>query len=128
MAWKAEGFSWGIIETENFGASYAKIIISAILAFAESEKIQKSLLDRIRKIVRNKVCGALQNRSFVQTGSYAEIEKTENCEKSQTSKNEKSENAPMTIFEKTVISPYDENEENDKHIDMEYLDSLDCRE
>lgn len=34
----------------------------------------------------------------------------------------------MTIFEKTVISPYDENEENDKHIDMEYLDSLDCRE
>lgn len=55
-------------------------------------------------------------------GSYAEIEKMENCKISETSKNEKSENAPMTIFEKTVISPYDENEENDKLVDTVFLD------
>lgn len=46
----------------------------------------------------------------------------ENCKISETSKNEKSENAPMTIFEKTVISPYDENEENDKLVDTVFLD------
>ena len=45
-----------------------------------------------------------------------------NCETSETSKSEKSENAPMTIFEKTIISPYDENEENDKLVDTVFLD------
>ena len=40
------------------------------------------------------------------TGSEGteEIEKSENCKISETSKNEKSENAPVTVFEKTVIS------------------------
>lgn len=118
MAWKAGGTARGIIETQNFGASYAKIIIFTILAFSENEKIQKSLLDGIREIVRSEIGEALKNSNFSRT----EIEKSENCKISETSKNEKSENAPVTVFEKTVISPYDENEENDKLVDTVFLD------
>ena len=46
----------------------------------------------------------------------------ENCKISETSKNEKSENAQAAVFEKTVISPYDENGENDKLVDTVFLD------
>lgn len=98
--------------------SHTKYIVSAILAFAENEKIQKTLLDEIKKIVRSEIGTALKNSN----SSQAVIEKLENCKISETSKNEKSENAPMTIFEKTVISPYDENEENDKLVDTVFLD------
>ena len=108
--------------------SHTKYIVSAILAFAENEKIQKTLLDEIKKFVGNEIYGAFQNCNFVQTSSYVEIEKMGNCETSETSKSEKSENAPMTIFEKTIISPYDENEENDKFFDTAYLESLESGE
>lgn len=98
--------------------SHTKYIVSAILAFAENEKIQKTLLDEIKKIVRSEIGEALKNLNFSRT----EIEKSENYKIPEISKNEKSENAPMTIFEKTVISPYDENEENDKLVDTVFLD------
>lgn len=54
--------------------------------------------------------------------SRSAIEKTENCKISEPSKNEKSENTPAAVFEKTVISPYDESEENDKLVDTVFLD------
>lgn len=98
--------------------SHTKYIVSAILAFAENEKNQKTLLDEIKKIVRSEIGEALKNLNY----SQSEIEKSGNCETSETSKSEKSENAPMTIFEKTIISPYDENEENDKLVDTVFLD------
>ena len=104
--------------------SHTKYIVSAILAFAENEKNQKTPLDEIKKIVRSEIGEALKNLNY----SQSEIEKPENCETSETSKSEKSENAPMTIFEKTIISPYDENEENDKFFDTAYLESLESGE
>ena len=81
-------------------------------------KIQKSLFDGIRKIVKSEIGEALKNLNFSRT----KIEKSENCKISETSKNEKLGNAPAAVFEKTVISPYDENEENDKLVDTVFLD------
>ena len=98
--------------------SHTKYIVSAILAYAENEKIQKTLLDEIKKIVRSEIGEALKKLNLSRT----EIEKSENCKISETSKNEKSENASAAVFEKTVISPYDENEENDKLVDTVFLD------
>ena len=98
--------------------SHTKYIVSAILAFAENEKKQKSLLDGIKEIVRSEIGTALKNSNSSQTV----IEKLENCKISEASKNEKSENASAAVFEKTVISPYDENEENDKLVDTVFLD------
>lgn len=70
---------------QNFGVSYAEIIISAIFAFAENEKIKKSLLDEIKKIVKSEIGETLKNFNSTQ----------EEIKKSEMSKTTKMKNRKM---------------------------------
>ncbi len=91
--------------------SYSNTIVAALIAFFENEENRKTLLDGIRKIVREETGTVCKNLDFEQEAISAEIANSENAADNEILKNDDSEN--------TADSDYDENEE---FVDDDFLE------
>ena len=83
--------------------SYSNTIVAALISFSENEENQKTLLDGIRKIVREEIGTVCKNTDFEQEIVSAEITNSENAADKEILKNDDSENPDDSDF--------DENEE-----------------
>ena len=58
--------------------SYSNTIVAALISFSENEENRKTLLDGIRKIVREEIGTFFQNADSEQIGNLSEIRISEN--------------------------------------------------
>lgn len=91
--------------------SYSNTIVAALISFSENEENRKTLLDGIRKIVREEIGTVYRNEDFEQEAISAEIINPENAADKEIPKNEDSEN--------TADFDFDENEE---FVDDDFLE------
>ena len=83
--------------------SYSNTIVAALISFSENEENRKTLLDGIRKIVREEIGTVCKNSTFEQEYVSAEISNSENAADMEIPKNDD--------FDKTDDSDFDENED-----------------
>ena len=83
--------------------SYSNTIVAALISFSENEENRKTLLDGIRKIVREEIGTVCKNSTFEQEYVSAEISNSENAADKEIPKNDD--------FDKTDDSDFDENED-----------------
>lgn len=91
--------------------SYSNTIVAALISFSENEKYRKTLLDGIRKIVREEIDTIFQNVDSEQTSNLSEISISENIAQEEIPKNDNSDN--------TADSDFDENED---FVDDDFLE------
>ena len=91
--------------------SYSNTIVAALISFSENEENRKTLLDGIRKIVREEIGTVYRNEDFEQETVSAEITNSENAADKEIPKNDDSEN--------NADSDFDENEE---FVDDDFLE------
>ena len=91
--------------------SYSNTIVAALISFSENEENRKTLLDGIRKIVREEIGTVYRNEDFEQETVSAEITNSENATDKEIPKNDDSEN--------NADSDFDENEE---FVDDDFLE------
>ena len=68
--------------------SYSTTIVAALISFSENEENRKTLLDGIRKIVREEIGTVYRNEDFEQEAISAEITNSENSADSDFDENE----------------------------------------
>ena len=91
--------------------SYSNTIVAALISFSENEENRKTLLDGIRKIVREEIGTFFQNADSEQEAVSAEITNPEKTADKEIPKNDDSEN--------NADSDFDENEE---FVDDDFLE------
>ena len=91
--------------------SYSNTIVAALISFSENEENRKTLLDGIRKIVKEELGTVFQNVNSEQEVISAEITNSENAADNEILKNDDSEN--------TADSDFDENED---FVDDDFLE------
>ena len=91
--------------------SYSNTIVAALISFSENEENRKTLLDGIRKIVREEIGTFFQNADSEQIGNLSEISISENIAQEEIQKNDNSENS--------ADSDFDENED---FVDDDFLE------
>ena len=91
--------------------SYSNTIVAALISFSENEENRKTLLDGIRKIVREEIGIVRMNLDFEQEAISAEITNSENAADNEILKNDDSEN--------TADSDFDESED---FVDDDFLE------
>ncbi len=91
--------------------SYSNTIVAALISFSENEENRKTLLDGIRKIVREEIGIVRMNLDFEQEVISAEITNSENAADKEIPKSDDSEN--------NADSDFDENEE---FVDDDFLE------
>ncbi|MGN0603276.1 MAG: hypothetical protein ACI4I2_04790 [Oscillospiraceae bacterium] len=91
--------------------SYSNTIVAALISFSKNEENRKTLLDGIRKIVREELGTVRNNSAFEQEVVSAEISNSEKITDKEISKNDDSEN--------TDDSDFDENED---FVDDDFLE------
>lgn len=91
--------------------SYSNTIVSALISFSGNEENRKTLLDGIRKIVREELDTVFQNVYSEQTSNLSEISISENIAQEEIQKNADSLN--------TDDSDFDENED---FVDDDFLE------
>ena len=91
--------------------SYSNTIVAALISFSENEENRKTLLDGIRKIVREEIGTVYRNEDFEQEAISAEITNSENPDDNEIPKNDDSKN--------TADSDFDENED---FVDDDFLE------
>ena len=91
--------------------SYSNTIVAALISFSENEENRKSLLNGIRKIVREEIGTVFQNADSEQEVVSTEITNPENTADKEILKNDDSEN--------TADSDFDENED---FVDDDFLE------
>ena len=96
---------------KSFDMSYSNTIVAALISFSENEENRKTLLDGIRKIVREELGTVCKNTDFEQEVVSAEITNPENPDDNEIPKNDDSEN--------TADSDFDENED---FVDDDFLE------
>ena len=94
--------------------SYSNTIVAALISFSENEENRKTLLDGIRKIVREEIGTVFQNGDSEQTSNFSEISILENKAQEEIQKNDNSENS--------ADSDFDENED---FVDDDFLEMRD---
>lgn len=90
--------------------SYSNTIVAALISFSENEENRKTLLDGIRKIVREEIGTVYRNADLEQAVVSAEITNSEKTADKENQKNDDSENS--------ADSDFDENEE---YVDDDFL-------
>ena len=85
--------------------------MAALISFSENEENRKTLLDGIRKIVREEIGIVCNNSDFEQEVVSAEITNSENTADKENHKNDDSENS--------ADSDFDENED---FVDDDFLE------
>ena len=83
--------------------SYSNTIVAALISFSENEENRKTLLDGIRKIVREEIGTVFHNVDSEQIAVSAEITNPEKTADKENQKNDDSENS--------ADSDFDENED-----------------
>lgn len=91
--------------------SYSNTIVAALISFSENKENRKTLLDGIRKIVREEISAVFENADIVQESISADLLNLE--------KAHESENAKNDYFENTADADYDENED---FVDDDFLE------
>ena len=91
--------------------SYSNTIVAALISFSENEENRKTLLDGIRKIVREEIGTVFHNVDSEQIAVSAEITNPEKTADKENQKNDDSENS--------VDSDFDENED---FVDDDFLE------
>ena len=91
--------------------SYSNIVVAALISFSENEENRKTLLDGIRKIVREEIGTVYRNEDSEQTSNFSEISILENKAQEEIQKNDNSENS--------ADSDFDENED---FVDDDFLE------
>ena len=91
--------------------SYSNTIVSALISFSENEENRKTLLDGIRKIVREEIGTVFHNVDSEQIAVSAEITNPEKTADKENQKNDDSENS--------ADSDFDENED---FVDDDFLE------
>ena len=91
--------------------SYSNTIVAALISFSENEENRKTLLDGIRKIVREEIGTVFRNVDSEQTSIFSEISISENIAHEDIPKNDNSENS--------ADSDFDENED---FVDDDFLE------
>ena len=91
--------------------SYSNTIVAALISFSENEENRKTLLDGIRKIVREEIGTVWKNSDFEQEAVSSEISYSENTADKEISKND-----DMKLSDE---SDFDENEE---FVDDDFLE------
>ena len=87
--------------------SYSNTIVAALISFSENKENRKTLLDGIRKIVREEIGTVYRNVDLEQAVVSAEITNSENAADKENQKNDDSADAD-----------YDENED---YVDDDFL-------
>ena len=96
---------------KSFDMSYSNTIVAALISFSENEENRKTLLDGIRKIVREEIGTVFHNGDSEQIAVSAEITNPENAADKEIPKNEDSENIADTDFD-----------ENEDFVDDDFLE------
>lgn len=91
--------------------SYSNTIVAALISFSENEENRKTLLDGIRKIVREEIGTVYRNEDSEQKSNFSEISILENKAQEEIQKNDNSENS--------ADSDFDENED---FVDDDFLE------
>ena len=91
--------------------SYSNTIVAALISFSENEENRKTLLDGIRKIVREEIGIVRMNLDFEQEAVSSEISYSENTADKEISKND-----DMKLSDE---SDFDENED---FVDDDFLE------
>ena len=91
--------------------SYSNTIVAALISFSENEENRKTLLDGIRKIVREEIGTVFHNVDSEQIAVSAEITNPEKTADKENQKNDDSENS--------ADSDFDENED---FVDDDFLE------
>ena len=91
--------------------SYSNTIVAALISFSGNEENRKTLLDGIRKIVREELDTVFQNVYSEQTSNLSEISISENIAQEEIQQNDNSENS--------ADSDFDENED---FVDDDFLE------
>ena len=91
--------------------SYSNTIVAALISFSENEENRKTLLDGIRKIVREEIGTVYRNEDFEQEAISAEITNSENPDDNEIPKNDDSENPEKFDFD-----------ENEDFVDDDFLE------
>lgn len=79
--------------------SYSNTIVAALISFSENEENRKTLLDGIRKIVREEIGTVFQNADSEQIAASAEITNSENTADKETPKNDDFKNSDEADFD-----------------------------
>ena len=91
--------------------SYSNTIVAALISFSGNEENRKTLLDGIRKIVREEIGTIFQNADSEQIAVSAEISNSENTADKEIPKNDDSENPDDSDFD-----------ENEDFVDDDFLE------
>ena len=91
--------------------SYSNTVVAALISFSENEENRKTLLDGIRKIVREEIGTVYRNENFEQEVVSAEIANSENAADKEILKNDDSENPDDSDFD-----------ENEEFVDDDFLE------
>ena len=91
--------------------SYSNTIVAALISFSENDKNRKTLLDGVRKIVREEIGTVFHNGDSEQIAVSAEITNPEKTVDKENQKNDDSENS--------ADSDFDENED---FVDDDFLE------
>lgn len=91
--------------------SYSNTIVAALISFSENEENRKTLLDGIRKIVREEIGTVFHNVDSEQEAVSAEITNHENAADKEIPKNYDSENPDDSDFD-----------ENEDFVDDDFLE------
>ena len=91
--------------------SYSNTIVAALISFSENEENRKTLLDGIRKIVREEIGTFFQNADSKQETVSAEITNSENTADKEIMKNDDYENPDESDFD-----------ENEDFVDDDFLE------
>ena len=91
--------------------SYSNTIVAVLISFSENEENRKTLLDGIRKIVREEIGTFFQNADSEQIGNLSEIRISENIAQEEIQQNDNSENSADSYFD-----------ENENFVDDDFLE------
>lgn len=91
--------------------SYSNTIVAALISFSENEENRKTLLDGIRKIVREEIGTVYKNSNFEQEVVSTEISNSENTADNEIPRNDDSENFDESDFD-----------ENEDFVDDDFLE------
>lgn len=91
--------------------SYSNTIVAALISFSENEENRKTLLDGIRKIVREEIGTVRKNSDFKQEVVSAEITNSDNAADKEFAKDDDSENSADSDFD-----------ENENFVDDDFLE------
>ena len=95
--------------------SYSNTIVAALISFSENEENRKTLLDGIRKIVKEELGTVFQNVNSEQEVISAEITNSENAADNEILKNDDSENTADSDFDIT-------DEDAEDFVDDDFLE------